>query len=197
MIHKLRSGCSAVENMGARNLPSSYLHRNGRREGVAAAIHDAVHGLHIQNEPALADFVTSVFSAARFNSRNRYRRDADRTQCSPQQPSPHRLPGQFDFYVLNLYWSPEFCHGHPSAVECGWHRAFTLHGLWPQSTDGTYPEDCSDAPSPASPPRYADIYPRPHAPATRVADTRHLFRTGPRCVLCSRSQCGAIHPHPE
>ncbi len=41
-------------------------------------------------------------------------------------------PGQFDFYLLNLSWSPEFCHGHPDAAECSQHRAFTLHGLWPQ-----------------------------------------------------------------
>jgi ribonuclease T2 len=68
-------------------------------------------------------------------------------------------PGKFDFYVLNLSWSPEFCHGHPSAAECAQHRPFTLHGLWPQNNDGTYPEDCSDAPGPADPSQYADIYP--------------------------------------
>ena len=70
-------------------------------------------------------------------------------------------PGQFDFYVLNLSWSPEFCDGHPSAAECAQHRAFTLHGLWPQNNDGTYPEDCSDAPGPVNPSQYADIYPDP------------------------------------
>jgi ribonuclease T2 len=68
-------------------------------------------------------------------------------------------PGQFDFYVLNLSWSPEFCHGHPNAAECAQHRAFTLHGLWPQNNDGTYPEDCSEAPGPTNPSQYADIYP--------------------------------------
>jgi ribonuclease T2 len=67
-------------------------------------------------------------------------------------------PGQFDFYVLNLSWSPEFCHSHPTAAECAQHRSFTLHGLWPQNNDGTYPEDCSDAPGPANPSQYADIY---------------------------------------
>lgn len=70
-------------------------------------------------------------------------------------------PGQFDFYVLNLSWSPEFCHSHPTAAECAQHRAFTLHGLWPQNNDGTYPEDCSEAPGPGSPSQYADIYPDP------------------------------------
>ncbi len=68
-------------------------------------------------------------------------------------------PGQFDFYVLNLSWSPEFCHGHPTAPECAQRRTFTLHGLWPQNNDGTYPEHCSETPGPTSPSQYADIYP--------------------------------------
>ena len=70
-------------------------------------------------------------------------------------------PGQFDFYVLNLSWSPEFCQSHATASECAQHRAFTLHGLWPQNTNGTYPEDCSSDPGPANPSQYADIYPDP------------------------------------
>ena len=70
-------------------------------------------------------------------------------------------PGNFDFYVLNLSWSPEFCHSHPDAAECTQHRSFTLHGLWPQNNNGTYPEDCSNAPGPSVPSEYADIYPDP------------------------------------
>ena len=71
------------------------------------------------------------------------------------------VPGQFDFYLLNLSWSPEFCHGHPGATECAQHRAFTLHGLWPQNDAGSYPEECSDAPGPERPSVYGDIYPDP------------------------------------
>jgi ribonuclease T2 len=65
----------------------------------------------------------------------------------------------FDYYVLNLSWSPEFCYSHPSAPECGEHKAFVLHGLWPQNNDGTYPESCSNSPGPANPSAYKDIYP--------------------------------------
>ena len=67
-------------------------------------------------------------------------------------------PG-FDFYLLNLSWSPEFCHSHPDAAECAEHARFVLHGLWPERMDGSYPENCSDAPGPASPAQYADVYP--------------------------------------
>jgi ribonuclease T2 len=65
----------------------------------------------------------------------------------------------FDYYLLNLSWSPEFCYSHPSAAECAQHSSFVLHGLWPQRTDGSYPQDCSDAPGPVDPSQYSDIYP--------------------------------------
>ena len=72
---------------------------------------------------------------------------------------PRLTPSGFDYYLLNLSWSPEFCHSHPSAMECGTHAAFVLHGLWPQKNDGSYPENCSSAPGPADPTAYKDIYP--------------------------------------
>jgi ribonuclease T2 len=68
----------------------------------------------------------------------------------------------FDYYLLNLSWSPEFCHGHPDAAECAAHSTFVLHGLWPQNNDGGYPENCASArgfsgsPDPSV---FADIYP--------------------------------------
>src|SRR5215813_12720567 len=58
-------------------------------------------------------------------------------------------PGQFDFYVLSLSWSPSFC---AAAAERGRRRAsnaqcgvrpysFVVHGLWPQYEKG-FPEYC-------------------------------------------------------
>ena len=67
----------------------------------------------------------------------------------------------FDFYLLNLSWSPEFCHGHPNAIECAARSTFVLHGLWPENTDGSYPENCSNAPGPTDPSQFKDIYPDP------------------------------------
>jgi len=77
-------------------------------------------------------------------------------------PQPRDIPTSaqnFDFYLLNLSWSPQFCHSHPNAAECAQHRAFTLHGLWPQNTSGPYPEHCSTAPGPQNPDQFSDIYP--------------------------------------
>jgi ribonuclease T2 len=70
-------------------------------------------------------------------------------------------PQNFDYFLLNLSWSPEFCFSHATAPECAQHDTFVLHGLWPQNADGTYPQNCSAAPGPASPSQYADIYPDP------------------------------------
>ena len=93
--------------------------------------------------------------------------------CKSTPPSGSAVPGPlassqratlptgsgFDYYLLNLSWSPEFCYSHPGAAECAAHPAFVLHGLWPQNNDGTYPENCSNAPGPADPSSFSDIYP--------------------------------------
>jgi ribonuclease T2 len=67
----------------------------------------------------------------------------------------------FDYYLLNLSWSPEFCHSHSNAPECAQRLAFTLHGLWPQNNSGPFIQNCSTAPGPQSPSQYSDIYPDP------------------------------------
>lgn len=55
--------------------------------------------------------------------------------------------GDFDYYVMALSWSPNWCalEGDArDAPECdrGEARAFTLHGLWPQYEDGGWPSYC-------------------------------------------------------
>ena len=58
-------------------------------------------------------------------------------------------PGQFDFYVLALSWSPSFCEaaaergnsGRGAQVQCSRPYAFVVHGLWPQYERG-FPEYC-------------------------------------------------------
>ena len=63
-------------------------------------------------------------------------------------------PGEFDYYVLSLSWSPSFCEeaaergsGGRSQAQCGGRPfSFVVHGLWPQYENG-FPEYC-ERPSP-------------------------------------------------
>ena len=97
------------------------------------------------------------------------RRSTSRSHVIPSRAAPASeqattatnttAPENFDYYLLNLSWSPEFCHSHPNAVQCSEHATFVLHGLWPQNTNGGYPENCSNAPGPTDPAQYTDIYP--------------------------------------
>jgi ribonuclease T2 len=56
------------------------------------------------------------------------------------------VPGQFDYYVLALSWSPSYCAreaGQNDHQQCapGRRFAFVVHGLWPQYAKG-WPEFC-------------------------------------------------------
>jgi ribonuclease T2 len=69
------------------------------------------------------------------------------------QDRRQNTPGQFDFYVLSLSWSPSFCEGREGGggrsqqMQCGGRPfSFVVHGLWPQYESG-YPEYCQH-PSP-------------------------------------------------
>ena len=55
-------------------------------------------------------------------------------------------PGEFNFYVLALSWSPSFCAtgSRRDNEQCDRGRpfAFVVHGLWPQYERG-FPENCT------------------------------------------------------
>jgi ribonuclease T2 len=70
-----------------------------------------------------------------------------------RQDRRQNTPGEFDFYVLALSWSPSFCEaaaergsGGLSQVQCSSPYSFVVHGLWPQYERG-FPEYCQ-RPSP-------------------------------------------------
>lgn len=55
--------------------------------------------------------------------------------------------GDFDYYVMSLSWTPTWCSLTGDACkspqcEYGRGNGFTLHGLWPQYTDGGWPSFC-------------------------------------------------------
>jgi ribonuclease T2 len=64
------------------------------------------------------------------------------------QDRRQNTPGEFDFYVLALSWSPSFCEaaaerggGGRAQIQCERPYSFVVHGLWPQYERG-FPEYC-------------------------------------------------------
>lgn len=73
--------------------------------------------------------------------------------CAPAQAQRSERggqPGDFDFYVLALSWSPGFCEldggRERNREQCGQgaNLGFVVHGLWPQFERG-YPSECGPA----------------------------------------------------
>jgi ribonuclease T2 len=65
------------------------------------------------------------------------------------RPRGASVPGDFDFYVLSLSWSPGFCETGGAQkqrrqCEAGSGLGFVVHGLWPQYESG-FPSDCGPA----------------------------------------------------
>jgi ribonuclease T2 len=66
------------------------------------------------------------------------------------QDRRQNAPGEFDFYVLSLSWSPSYCEqasergnsGRNQQTQCGGRPfSFVVHGLWPQYERG-FPDYC-------------------------------------------------------
>lgn len=96
-------------------------------------------------------------------------------------PASADTPGDFDFYVLSLSWSPTYCQdrGRSDRIQCGGPRpfAFVVHGLWPQYERGS-PRDCDVGPRSGLPRRLVDsmldLMPSPSL-------VRHEWRTHGSC----------------
>ncbi|PIB26122.1 ribonuclease T [Amylibacter kogurei] len=63
--------------------------------------------------------------------------------------------GDFDYYVLALSWTPSWCEyegDRRKSPQCdaGREFGFTLHGLWPQYNDGSWPSYCKSSHRPPS-----------------------------------------------
>jgi len=60
---------------------------------------------------------------------------------------PRGTAGEFDYYLLALSWSPQYCSspaGERDRMQCAGSRQynFVLHGLWPQCNSGS-PQYCA------------------------------------------------------
>jgi len=70
----------------------------------------------------------------------------------PRRNQPRGEAGKFDYYVLSLSWSPQYCStpaGERDNLQCGGDRrfGFVAHGLWPQFERG-WPQFCATGTEP-------------------------------------------------
>ena len=99
-------------------------------------------------EPPVAALRPSAIVAARPTSTPGARPSS--TPAARPSPTFTAQPGgkkaNFDFYVLNLSWSPDYCatsgDNDPQQCSLGKKLGFVLHGLWPQYSQG-WPESCA------------------------------------------------------
>ncbi|CAN0152426.1 unnamed protein product [Pylaiella littoralis] len=59
-------------------------------------------------------------------------------------------PGEFNLYIFAMSWKAEWCY-HQSYPGCKkprnfWEHNLTIHGLWPDYGDGSYPTTCTSEP---------------------------------------------------
>ena len=69
--------------------------------------------------------------------------------ASAQQKDP---TGSFDYYVLSLSWSPQYCANagdqkQDPQCSAGRRYGFVMHGLWPQYAKGGWPQFCVTPPA--------------------------------------------------
>jgi ribonuclease T2 len=69
--------------------------------------------------------------------------------CSGHISQAANQPGQFDYYLLSLSWSPQYCSTPDRPAkdpeQCGPDRrlAFVVHGLWPNNERAPHPRNCA------------------------------------------------------
>lgn len=74
----------------------------------------------------------------------------------PVQPDGPRVTMPVAGYTLAVSWSPEFCRGGKAARDPGNYQCngqigrfgFVLHGLWPEGSNGRFPQWCAMTPRP-------------------------------------------------
>jgi ribonuclease T2 len=75
------------------------------------------------------------------------------TAENPSAVIPTGQLSEFDYFVLALSWSPDYCATNgtndPQQCSLGKKLGFVLHGLWPQYEKG-YPSNCSNEKMPKS-----------------------------------------------
>jgi ribonuclease T2 len=104
---------------------------------------------YAQRSDCILDNCADKRPAGQSGDRRPTRDDSSYDSGLRPRPGGASQPGDFDFYVLSLSWSPGFCAtggDSKSRLQCadGANLGFVVHGLWPQYERG-FPQDCGPA----------------------------------------------------
>jgi ribonuclease T2 len=91
-------------------------------------------------------------------------------------PASNTSSSAYDYYILNLSWSPEFCATHSHNAQCPAHPGFVVHGLWPERNDGSYPQNCAARPGPTNDAVWTGVIPTQYL-------AMHEWQTHGTCTL--------------
>jgi ribonuclease T2 len=70
----------------------------------------------------------------------------------PPRPDGPAIRTPVSGYSLAVSWSPEYCHGDTTSMQCSGRNGrfgFVLHGLWPEAASGPAPQWCALTPRPS------------------------------------------------
>lgn len=120
---------------------------------VGVLLFSFLYEIYIRNQPAQApETQIGPSPAQEISPTARAASPAPSRSPTPASPAASDF-GDFDYFVLSLSWSPDYCasDGQNDAQQCsiGKKLGFVLHGLWPQYQRG-YPSDCSSERLPAA-----------------------------------------------
>mmetsp|Transcript_16046 Transcript_16046/g.33659 ORF Transcript_16046/g.33659 Transcript_16046/m.33659 type:complete len:292 (-) Transcript_16046:192-1067(-) len=76
-----------------------------------------------------------------------------RHSSSDSHVEPGEKDASFDMYIYSMTYQPEFCRENSSNSFAGckkpneeWEGQLTIHGLWPERNDGSWPATCTNEP---------------------------------------------------
>ena len=93
--------------------------------------------------------LVALISFAPLDAQSKKRKRQTAPKSESKTNSGRARGGSFDYYVLSLSYAPNFCaqSGQHDPGECGPGKyfGFVVHGLWPESNEGSGPENCGSS----------------------------------------------------